>query len=109
MVKKVGNYQLDRKIGEGNYGTVFIGVHTETKQVVAAKSIQLGKLNQKLVKQMEAEIAVLKAADCPSIIKLYDVLKTQNNIYLIMEYCPGGDLENYVKIKGKVDEPIAKK
>ncbi|CAG9312455.1 unnamed protein product [Blepharisma stoltei] len=109
MVKKVGSYQLDRKIGEGNYGTVFIGVHSESKQVVAAKSVLLGKLNPKLIKQMEAEIAVLKGSNCPSIIKLYDVLKTQNNIYLIMEFCAGGDLEHYVKIHGRVAEPLAKK
>ena len=58
---------------------------------------------------MDTEIRVLKNSECPYIIKLHDVLKTQNNIYLIMEYCAGGDLENYVKVHGRVEEHIAKR
>jgi serine/threonine protein kinase len=109
MVKKVGNYDLDKKIGEGNYGIVYLGKNSQTQEVIAGKSIPMKNPNTKLLKQMDTEIRVLKSSECPYIIKLHDVLKTQNNIYLIMEYCEGGDLENYVKNKGKVEENIAKR
>lgn len=107
MVKKVGNYELESKIGEGNYGVVYLGKNSNTKEVVAGKAIPMKNPNAKLLKQMETEIKVLKSSECPYIIKLHDVLKTQNNIYLIMEFCGGGDLENYVKSHGKVEEQIA--
>jgi Serine/threonine protein kinase len=109
MVKKVGNYELDKKIGEGNYGVVYLGKNLISQEPIAGKSIPMKNPNSKLLKQMETEIKVLKSSDCPFIIKLHDVLKTQNNIYLIMEYCEGGDLENYVKVHGKVEENIAKR
>ncbi|OMJ66001.1 hypothetical protein SteCoe_37314 [Stentor coeruleus] len=107
MVKKIGNYELESKIGEGNYGIVYLGKNSNTKEVVAGKAIPMKNPNSKLLKQMETEIKVLKSSECPYIIKLHDVLKTQNNIYLIMEFCGGGDLENYVKSHGKVEEQIA--
>ncbi|OMJ67917.1 hypothetical protein SteCoe_34792 [Stentor coeruleus] len=109
MVKKVGTYELESKIGEGNYGIVYLGKNSITKEVIAGKAIPMKNPNPKLLKQMETEIKVLKASECPYIIKLHDVLKTQNNIYLIMEYCGGGDLENYVKSHGKVQEFLAQR
>lgn len=109
MVKKVGDYELESKIGEGNYGVVYLGKNSKTKEIVAGKAIPMKNPNPKLLKQMDTEIRVLKSSECPYIIKLHDVLKTQNNIYLIMEFCGGGDLENYVKLHGKVEESIAKR
>ena len=109
MGKKVGSYELEKKIGEGNYGTVYLGKNSLSQEVIAGKSIPIKNPNKKLLQQMDTEIRVLKNSDCPYIIKLHDVLKTQNNIYLIMEYCAGGDLENYVKTHGRVDESIAKR
>mmetsp|Transcript_8538 Transcript_8538/g.12642 ORF Transcript_8538/g.12642 Transcript_8538/m.12642 type:complete len:485 (-) Transcript_8538:37-1491(-) len=109
MVKKVGNYQLESRIGEGNYGTVYLGTHIQTGEPFAIKAVAMRSLNNKLLKQMEAEIKVLKASEHPNIIKLQEVLKTTNNVYLVMEYCKGGDLEHYCKIHGKVPEPTAKK
>ena len=107
MGKKVGSYELDKKIGEGNYGTVYVGKNSLTQEPIAGKSIPIKTPNKKLLQQMDAEIRVLKSSDCPYVIKLHDVLKTKNNVYLIMEYCAGGDLENYVRLKGKVEESIA--
>ena len=109
MGKKVGNYELEKRIGEGNYGIVYLGKNSSTQEVIAGKSIPIKNPNKKLLQQMDTEIRVLKNSECPYIIKLHDVLKTQNNIYLIMEYCAGGDLENYVKVHGRVEEHIAKR
>jgi len=43
---------------------------------------------------------VLKACDNENIIKLYDIKKTSNNIYLILEYCNNGDLSDHLKENG---------
>lgn len=42
------------------------------------------------------EINILKRLDHPNVIKFIDAKKTENNIYLIMEFCNGGSLEDYV-------------
>ena len=109
MVKKVGIYQLESKLGEGNYGTVYLGYNSKTLERVAAKSVQIRTLSGKSLQQMECEIKVLKNLTNSHVVQLHEVLKTQNNVYLIMEYCAGGDLATYVKTHGPVDEITAKK
>lgn len=46
---------------------------------------------------LENEIKVLRTCDNINIIKLYDIKKTANNFYLILEYCNEGDLSQYLK------------
>lgn len=48
---------------------------------------------------LESEIKVLKSCESPNIVKLYDMKKTSNNYYLVLEYCNDGDLESYLKKK----------
>ena len=43
----------------------------------------------------------------PNIVKLYDFIKTQNNNYLVFEYCGGGDLRGLLKEKKRLSEPVA--
>mmetsp|Transcript_9628 Transcript_9628/g.18766 ORF Transcript_9628/g.18766 Transcript_9628/m.18766 type:complete len:463 (-) Transcript_9628:35-1423(-) len=109
MVKKVGAYNLEQKIGKGQFGTVYIGRDRNTGTVIAGKSVERNALNSRLLKQMELEIKAMKQVQNDYIVKLYDVLMTSNNVYLIMEYCPGGDLDNFIKKNGGVSEHIAKK
>lgn len=54
---------------------------------------EVGKFKELL----ESEIKVLKSCECHNIIKLYDMKKTANNYYLVLEYCNEGDLDSYVK------------
>ena len=109
MVKKIGDYMLERLIGHGNYGSVYGGYHITTRQPIAAKTVSINTLQGKLLQQLESEIKVLKSLRNPYIIKLLEVYKTQNNVYLIMEHCSGGDLAEYLKKVGRVEETLAKR
>jgi serine/threonine protein kinase len=45
----------------------------------------------------------MKSMNCPNIIRLFDINEDPNYVYLILEYCEGGDLINYQgNLKGKV-------
>lgn len=50
---------------------------------------------------------MLKTCDNRNIIKLYDIKKTANNFYLILEYCNEGDLSIYLKKKKTLNEEEA--
>lgn len=56
---------------------------------------------------LENEIKVLKTCDNDNIIKLYDIKKTANNFYLIIEYCNEGDLSVSLKKKKNFPEDDA--
>lgn len=50
------------------------------------------QLKGKFHELLENEIKVLRTCNNENIIKLYDLKKTANNFYLILEYCNEGDL-----------------
>lgn len=61
-------------------------------EVYALKSIQLRLVEAKYLDELRNEIAVLRSLDHPNIVKAYEVYETRRNIYVLMEYCSGGDL-----------------
>ena len=46
----------------------------------------------------------MKKVDHPNIVKLLDVFQTSNNMYIVTEFCQGGDLRNYIRNKRKLCE-----
>jgi serine/threonine-protein kinase ULK/ATG1 len=52
--------------------------------------IERNKVQGKFLELLETEIKVLKQCNNQNIIKLYDLKKTSNNFYLILEYCNEG-------------------
>jgi serine/threonine-protein kinase ULK/ATG1 len=65
------------------------------------------KLKGKFNELLDNEIKVLKTCNNTNIIKLYDLKKTSNNFYLILEYCNEGDLLQYLKTKKILTEDEA--
>lgn len=104
MVKIVDNYILERVIGKGQYGEVFKGYKKDTNEDVAIKAVNRKNLKGKFYELLENEIKVLRICNNVNIIKLYDIKKTSNNIYLMIEYCNEGDLMQYLKKRGKLTE-----
>jgi serine/threonine-protein kinase ULK/ATG1 len=51
-------------------------------------------IDNEMINKIDKEIEILmKLKDHPNIVNLKNIRKTQNNIYLIFEYCENGDLE----------------
>ena len=107
--KKIDNYVMEEVLGSGQFGDVYKGLNIITQEHVAIKTIKREILKDaKFYELLENEIKVLKACNNENIIKLYDIKKTSNNIYLIIEYCNNGDLSQYLKkLGGKVPEKDA--
>ncbi len=98
-MKKVGNYLLVSKLGEGQFGTVYKATHQQTQEEFAVKTVAKNKINSnpKLKTLFDTEMAVMSRIKHPNILHLHEYLETGNNYYLILDYCNAGDLENHVK------------
>ena len=104
--KQISDYILHDEIGSGGFAKVVQGIHIPTGEKVAIKimdKIQLftDPLNLSRVK---TEISLLKIVRHKNIIKLYEVIETPQKIYLIMEYCEGGELFDYIVKKQNLTE-----
>ena len=56
---------------------------------------------------MSREIKILKQVNHPNIIKLYEIIESPKQLYLIMEYASGGELFDYIVARSKLKEPQA--
>ncbi|ESK91728.1 other ulk ulk protein kinase [Moniliophthora roreri MCA 2997] len=99
----VGPYVLGSEIGKGSFATVYKGYHEESRKPVAIKTVKRDKLTAKLFENLQSEIQILKLLSNRHITKLIDIVRAESYIYLVMEYCSGGDLTNYIKKRGRVD------
>ena len=88
-------YEVRQKIGKGKFGLVKCGINKETKKQVAIKIMAKKNMDKSDLELAKVEIDILKIGQHPNIIKLYDIYENENYIYIIMEYCSGGDLLSY--------------
>ena len=90
-------YEIKGNLGKGKFGLVKLGEHKESGRQVAIKIINKEVIEGMELERIKSEIDILKIAKHPNIIKLYDVFENEKYIYIIMEYCAGGDLFNYIE------------
>ena len=106
IIKKIGNYILGAELGSGAFGKVVIGKHIITGETVAIKILDKIILSQtpedyKLIKK---EMSILKLVKHRYIIQLYEILQTPNHIFIVMEYCDGKDIMDYILSKNFLSE-----
>ncbi|KAJ3700671.1 hypothetical protein LUZ61_004376 [Rhynchospora tenuis] len=110
--RAVGDYVLGKQIGSGAFSVVWLGKKKESDEAVAVKEISLERLNKKLRDSLLSEVSILRRVHHPNIIALFNFIQHSDSdagkIFLILEYCPGGDLSSYIHRHGRVPEPTAK-
>ncbi|XP_065707583.1 serine/threonine-protein kinase ULK1 isoform X1 [Patagioenas fasciata] len=97
-METVGKFEFSRKdlIGHGAFAVVFKGRHKEKPELeVAVKCINKKNL-AKSQTLLGKEIKILKELKHENIVALYDFQEVANSVYLVMEYCNGGDLADYL-------------
>jgi serine/threonine protein kinase len=109
MGKRIGQYELKSKLGQGTFGTVYLGKHIPSKNKIAVKMINRVGLKPEQQNRLEQEILCQRSVTSEYIVSLIDVQKTENNFYLVLEFCEGGDLGQYIKSHGAVSEQVAQK
>lgn len=107
-VKVINGYILSSVLGKGAFGTVYKGTSASGQETYAIKVIPKSTVDSAPCRErLQREIDVLAFLDHPNIAKLCDFFKDESNYYLVMEYCSGGELENYIVKNGKVREETA--
>ncbi|KAL1424734.1 hypothetical protein MTO96_019880 [Rhipicephalus appendiculatus] len=100
-------YILLETIGSGGFAKVKLGIHILTGEKVAVKIMDKRSLGDDLPR-VKLEITALKDLSHQNICKLYQVIETSTKIYLVLEYCPGGELFDYIVEKERLSEGEAR-
>lgn len=89
-------------LGTGSFGQVYL-VRKKSSGVLYAMKV-LNKqeiIANNLVKYAQTERNVLSYVEHPFIVNLNYAFQTKDKLYLILEYCPGGDLSQVLKLEGR--------
>ncbi len=102
-LKSLGKYLIERKLGQGGMGTVYLAKHTDLKKMVALKVLSQDKAkNPTLVKRFKAEAQAAGQLEHPNIVAVFDTGEVDGYLYIAMEYVDGIDLFEQVKRRGVI-------
>ena len=94
-------YQMQEQIGSGGFSFCFKVLSTHYKENFAIKIIDLSsqKASTRTASYMN-EITSLTHLSHPNIIELFEYFTEKQYLFIVLEYCPGGDLLSYIQNNG---------
>jgi serine/threonine protein kinase len=103
--RSFGNYQLERELGQGGMGTVYLAKDNGLNRYVALKILRsdLGEDPSFSIKFLE-EVEVTASLAHPNIIRVFTLGEQEGRLYLVMEHLDQPSLEDSMQTRGKISE-----
>ncbi|NWI77008.1 NEK5 kinase, partial [Dryoscopus gambensis] len=92
-------YEIIKKIGEGSFGKIFLAKGKMDNEQCVIKEIDLTKMPVKEKEASEKEVILLAKMKHANIVTFYASFQEKNKLYIVMEYCDGGDLMKRINMQ----------
>ncbi|XP_015131520.2 serine/threonine-protein kinase Nek5 [Gallus gallus] len=92
-------YEILKKIGEGSFGKIFLAKAKVDNEQCVIKEIDLTKMPVKEKEASQKEVILLAKMKHANIVTFYASLQEENKLYIVMEYCDGGDLMKRINMQ----------
>lgn len=110
QVMQVDNLILEKSLGKGNFGEVYLTrIKGDNNNIYATKIYDRERLqnNPAQLNYLNTEINIMHSLHHPNIVKFAQVKKTKKHFYIVMEFCNGGELSDALeKYKLKYGHPF---
>ncbi|MEK7485844.1 MAG: protein kinase [Planctomycetota bacterium] len=91
----LGNYQIEKELGKGGFGQVFLARHQSLGTQVAIKV----PTHPEYIQSLMSEGVIHHSLQSPHIVKILDVFKESDPPFIVMEYVAGGSLRETLQTK----------
>ena len=96
-------------LGQGSFGEVYLVKKKNSDEYYAMKVLDKKRIEiQNIFKYAMTERNVLSIINFPFIVKLNYAFQTKEKLFLLLDYCPGGDLSKQLQIQTRFSEDMAK-
>mmetsp|Transcript_23283 Transcript_23283/g.38927 ORF Transcript_23283/g.38927 Transcript_23283/m.38927 type:complete len:355 (+) Transcript_23283:326-1390(+) len=96
-------------LGTGTFGRVRIVQHVHNKQYFALKILKKSEIIRlRQVEHVLSEKAILNSVNHPFIIRLFKTYQDRDNVYMLLEYVPGGEIFSHLRRTGRFTNDAAK-
>lgn len=89
-------FKMLRKLGEGAFGSVYLGKHEETGQTFAMKELPVN--NKEALADIRKEIDILRKVRCPFIVSYFGTMVRGEMLYILMEFADLGSLREVIEL-----------
>ena len=97
----IKDYIIKETLGKGSYGVVYKVQKKNTNNIYVIKQISLNGLSTKEINEVNQEGKILSLINSDFVVKYYDCFKEKDKINILMEFCDGGDLNDFLNEKKK--------
>lgn len=96
--------EISKTVGTGSYGRVVVARDRETSSFYALKIFSISHVVQsRQTEHVKSEKEILSGIKHPFIIRLYWTHHSEQFLYMLLDYVPGGELFTYMRRKGTFD------
>lgn len=93
----LSKYKFIAQLGKGQEGVVNLVENKLTKKIIALKTIELQKMDEKDKTKLRERTEQFGIIECPTIIQIYETFEEGPNFYIAMEYAVGGMLSDFIQ------------
>lgn len=105
LTRQFGNFLLERQLGTGGMGAVYLGRDVKLNRVVAVKVLKPELVSDhKFMATFLREAEITASLNHPNIVQVYAFGQHEGVYYLVVEYISGGSLDDKITDRGRITE-----
>ena len=101
-------WKKGQMVGEGSFGRVYKGINDSTGELIAVKQFCLLDGSDNEIDSFRREIETMESLEHKNIVRYLGTDRTDKNLYILLEYVPGGSIEQMLNQFGAFSEDMVR-